>query len=793
MALDLESSFQALGGRLSQPDRGLYLAPIRHHSPACAHAVRAMIREVKPAKVVIEAPVDYEPRIPLLLDPDTRPPVALVSLVGDGKASRRVAAYFPICAHSPEFVAMQEARAIGATIRFMDLSSSDKAMRRGEAPEGPLALTDERHFDSNAYVAQLCTLTGCRDGFELWDHLFEARLGEADWRGFFADVGVYCAGLRAATEEAEIERTGDAAREAQMCAVVAEALKTGGPVVVVAGGFHVPALCDPGDDTKPQRPAPGEDSYLIRYGFQALDALNGYAAGLPQPGYYDRLWHVQGDADSARHALAHDLMSDFAAAMRRDGHEFPVPAQVEALRVATSLAQLRGHGAPGRHDLFDGIRAALVKGESSALEVWTRRFSDFLSGTALGDIPAHAGAPPLVEDIRARARNLRIDVSDSAERRRKLDLRRKPAHLAASRLFHAMTLLGTGFARREIGPDFITRSRTDLLFEEWTYAWSPTVEGQLTALAIHGDDLPTACVGFLFAERQRLYDDGKGHDLPRLTEMLLRGILAGLGTELTGFTSELARDIEDHAGFAAVAEALRLLIAIDSATGPLAAPKALDIPALIAPSYRRLVYLCDDLPTTPADEITARLDALRMVSDILRGSGHGLDAELFTAAMDRIARAETPPEILGAALAIGHLSGTQDDATLATAIDGQFRGAYPDPRARIGMLRGILRIHPALLWRTEGLLPALNAFVAGLSEEDFLTLLPHLRLALTALNPRETDRLAEWVADLLGGSAMALTTTTEASEADLARALNIEARLRDSLAADGLTGWLEGA
>ena len=50
--------FEAVRDGLRQPRRNLYLAPVRHHSPACAWAVRELIRDVKPDRVLIEAPVE---------------------------------------------------------------------------------------------------------------------------------------------------------------------------------------------------------------------------------------------------------------------------------------------------------------------------------------------------------------------------------------------------------------------------------------------------------------------------------------------------------------------------------------------------------------------------------------------------------------------------------------------------------------------------------------------------------------------------------------------------------------
>ena len=781
-----EPGFAAFRDALFQPGRGLYLAPIRHHSPACAHAVRAMIREVRPAVVAIEAPGDFEDNLGLLTDPGTKPPVALVAMLEAGEG-RRVAAYYPFCDHSPEYVAIQVAAEVGAQVRFMDLPAADKAHVRGAQADAPLALAEDRHFDGNAYVAALCDRTGCRDGFELWDHLFEARFGEEDWRGFFADVGVYCAGLREAMGAEEIAASGDAAREARMSTVLGEALAGGGPVVAVMGGFHAPALTDPQVAEVPA--AKASEAWLVRYSFAALDALGGYAAGMPQPGYYDRVWRAEDLED-----LPGDLLNGFAREMRAAGHPVGLPAQVEALRLARGLAQLKGRARPGRHDLFDGVRMALSGGEQGGGVAWTERLARHLTGTALGDVPPAAGLPPLVEDVRRRARALRIDVSDGAERRRKLDIRRRDTHLAASRLFHGLDLLDVPFARREIGPDYMARQRMDLLFEEWVHAWSPATEGRLIELSVHGDSLPAALRGHLMRERARLEDEGHGRDLGRLTAMLLRGVLAGMGAELTPFVAALERDVAAHGDFAAVATALRHLVNIVEATGPLAAEDGVPLEPLIGTAFRRLVHLCDELPKTPPEEITARLDALRLMNELLRGDEGGrFEAEPFDAAVERVVRPGTPPEILGAALAVSHISGRGPGDRLATALKGQFAGAHVAPVARIGLLRGVLTTAPALLWREAGLVGVVDGFLAELDETDFLTLLPHLRLAFTTLNPRETDRLAGLLAAHLGvqGDSLSLVAT-DVSEAEMLRGAAIEARLAAAVEADGLDGWLSG-
>ena len=773
---------------LFQPERGLYLAPIRHHSPACAWALAAMIRDLKPAHVLVEAPVDLEHHIPMLLDRETVPPVALIAMT-DGQD--RLAAYYPFTAHSPEYVALKEAQKLGAQVRFIDLPMSEKAKNHPD-PQTPLTRS-EAHFDSGDYIAGLCQKTACRDGFELWDHLFEARLGADNWRGFFGDCGVYCTGIRAATPKDQIETGGDAAREAHMASLIAETLASAkGPVLVVVGGFHAPALTDPKASER-KSVAPGK-SYLIRYGYAAMDALAGYGAGLPQPGYYETLWQAAEHAGSTPDwaATSADIVEGFAQWLADQDRALSLPAKVEALRMAAGLAAMRGRDAILRHDLMDGLTTALVKGETGRAEIWAERLGTYLRGTKLGDVPASAGSPPLVEDARARARALRFDITDGAERRRKLDIRRKATQLDASRYLHAMALLDTGFARLEVGPDYVQDTRTDLLFEEWTYAWSPAVEGRLIEHATQADKLPDACIAELFAHRNQMAMSGTARDLEQLVDFLMRGILAGLADKLGPYLKTVSQDIEKFGTFDTVAAALQRLHLLANANGPLRIPASLDVAGAEAAAFRRLIYLCDTLPHTTEDEIPARLDALRLLNEVLAADTAGrLDRSLYDAALQRCMRPETPAAILGAILATSILSGVRPAEDLVRALEGNFTGSTLNETDRIGVLRGAINTAPQLLWLTDGVLDAVDGFLRDLDEEGFMTLLPHLRLAFSALNPRETDRLAALLSQIHGMGAQQFTAaTTDMSAEDMARGLSVNASLLAELEADGLAAWI---
>ncbi len=799
-------SLQKVYTAISDAKNNVHFAPIRHHSPACAWAVRQLIREVNPAHVLIEGPIDFNRHIDVLLDAGTLPPVAIASIIElatkKQKQQPRLAAYFPFCSHSPELVALQEGKSVGANLAFIDTPSMDKTLSRNnendQEQNRPISLQDDAVFNSNDYVAALAKEQGCRDGYELWDHLFETQLGTKGWRKFLSEVGAYCTGLRSMTPNAEILSQGDHGREHHMAAQIAKAQKKGGPIVVVAGGFHVPALIELLDNPDliklPALEKGLGQSYMIRYGFKALDALNGYASGLPQPAYYDYLWQraVEAQGQPQWRDTATDLISKFCTQMREDGNPVNLPSQVEMLRSAESLALLRNRPGILRHDLIDGAKVSLVKGEASHQDVWSERLLKFLCGSKLGDVPASAGLPPLVEDARRRASSHRIDLSDGTRRTRKLDIRRKEPHLKASQYFHAMSLLDTSFANRSAGPDYLNNVRTDLLFEEWSFSWSPQVEGKLVELAIYGDQLDLACIAYIDDQRQRLQKDGLAHNLESLCDLLGRGLLAGLGRRLTPFLGDIESDIQSNNQFPAIVKALRRLHFIQSSAGPLSAPASLGLQSSLTTAYNRLIYLCDDICQSPPEVVEDQIEALRLISELLRNDERKLyDADLFNDAIDRIADANPQPEILGSVLAICIQSGRRSIAELGSALNGNFTGSILNLEERIGVLRGVLHTTPLLLLNEPELLKVIDSFMQQIDDESFIELLPHLRLAFTALNPRETDHLAEMLARQYGSIASDFTSTTSGyTQSDLERGLLIEKRLRKTLNVDQLQDWL---
>ena len=114
--------------------RAVLIVPVRHHSPAAALQVGRLIRERRPRVVLIEGPSDATDLIDRVLDAGTVPPVALYAYRRRGDDVK--AAYYPFCAYSPEYVALQAGREVGAELQFCDVPAA-VTLERQERPESP--------------------------------------------------------------------------------------------------------------------------------------------------------------------------------------------------------------------------------------------------------------------------------------------------------------------------------------------------------------------------------------------------------------------------------------------------------------------------------------------------------------------------------------------------------------------------------------------------------------------------------------------------------------------------------
>ncbi|MFD8796779.1 DUF5682 family protein, partial [Streptomyces vinaceus] len=77
--------------------RAPYLLGVRHHSPALAAVVPALLDAAEAEVVCVELPADFQPWLEHLADPETLAPVALAGTGREGGL-----AFYPFADFSPE-------------------------------------------------------------------------------------------------------------------------------------------------------------------------------------------------------------------------------------------------------------------------------------------------------------------------------------------------------------------------------------------------------------------------------------------------------------------------------------------------------------------------------------------------------------------------------------------------------------------------------------------------------------------------------------------------------------------
>jgi len=806
------AALRTLGASLVADD--LVVFPVRHHSPACALQLLRLIRERRPSVILVEGPRAFSPLIPLLTDAAARMPLAIYTYAvgrpdGDTPAPRH-AAYYPFCDYSPELVALRAAAELAIPAHFIDLEYAAQCQLDAPPQDSEaISLLNERHLERSAHLRLLAAELGCRDHEELWEHLFECSGTAVDAAEFVARIAAYCQLARLDHDETELTRDGTLAREAEMAWHIRAALVAradgSGPVFAVVGGFHAVVLSEQvrkaGERPQPPRTLfVEENSALIRYSFDRLDRLNGYASGMTSPAWHQRLWErllklerirgAQGVRE--RQAAALEALFDIAATLREKHRVLlPMPALAAAYRQALTLSQLRRRPAPARDDVVDAVTSCFVQGDLAAEgPVIYAALHATLTGAATGRVPPGAPKPPLLRDFEYRARRQRLKIDDASPRRVQLDIYRRPEHRLTSRLLHGLGYLGVAFATRTAGPDFVHGTGLNRLQEHWDYCFSAAAEASLVEASLYGVTVPLAVADRFRTNLDKLAAGAEARNARAAVAFLAQGCTLGLHDHLPRVLAALRHAIAADAEFDSVANAAGSLGLLWESREPLEARDIADLPDVLRATYERAIYLGLGLGADREGEAERRnMEALIRLRELLgSAAGSGLDAELYWDLVERLAAHGDASSVRGASVGLLYSAGRLGAAQLATFLTGQFTGASEPPRA-VAFLRGLLRAAREAAWQQPELLQALDAMLSGWDEATFIDVLPELRMAFADLTPRETDRVGEAVASLHGAEHLGNLVNTDVGEAQLKANLALSQTLLAVLQADGLGGW----
>ena len=471
---------------------------IRHHGPGSARQLLHALEELQPTTVLIEGPSDASNILPLLAHKDMVPPVALLAYPKDSPEDAR---FFPFAEFSPEYQAVCWAVNAGAELRFIDLPST------WQAPELPESETSEQQSKPfRDPIGTLARAAGYEDGESWWRELVEENPAPGPVFGAIEDA------MTALREDEGVLTAREAAREAHMRLEISKAEKSAtGPVAVVCGAYHVPALRAKHTATADRaliKSGPKRKALATWAPWTAprLAFSSGYGAGVEAPAWCQYVWSAPNDG------LATRWLAKIARDLRDNGHIVSTASIIEAERLSTTLTAMRGRSAPGFEELREASIACLCFGERL---VWDTIAAELLIGRGVGAIPDNVPLAPLLEDLKKQLKKARLK-SESLERELSIDLR-SDSGLSRSTLLHQLTILGVPWGRLTDSG----RSRGTFR-EKWILTWEPEYAVQLVENLVYGPTISQAAGGRLRAT----FDD-----IPTLTQ-LADTVLAALRAQL---------------------------------------------------------------------------------------------------------------------------------------------------------------------------------------------------------------------------------------------------------------------
>jgi hypothetical protein len=541
-----------------------------------------------------------------------------------------------------------------------------------------------------------------------------------------------------------------------------------------------------------------EDAHqsLIRYSYEQLDALNGYAAGMPSPDYYNKVWRSTGAGDAVSYsAVAARTAVKIGRLTRQKRMQAPVSVadEIAALDHASRLAAMRGHPGPIREDILDGIRSSFVKGAITAEgRVILGLAQHALSGNKVGRVPDAAGVPPIVADFQDRARSMRLKVHDSIRRKLSLDIYRRSSHRRTSGFLHCLRFLEVPFAGLAGGPDFVAGTGLDLIIERWNYAWTPHTESSLVDVAVYGSTVREAALNRLKEALARLDERGQGRNAGVATSMLIKACRMGLQEYADSLLALISSNLGQDPEFASVVKAARQLVLLWRSREPLGAHELAEVPELIRLAYVRASFLAAGLGTCPEEQVGGAIEGLAIIREIAASAREEADPDLLWNACETLVRDPAcNSAIAGAAAGVLHADGKIDVRELAGMLAGRLGAAADEWTVKVGFLKGVMVTSRQAAWQSPELVEAVDECMRAWSEDEFVSALPEMRLAFTNLTPRETERVAGAVAELYGLSNIGKLVHYDTTTARLEAHRRMTELVIEALRRDGLGSWVD--
>ncbi|MEW2080602.1 DUF5682 family protein [Streptomyces sp. NPDC005283] len=582
-------------------------------------------------------------------------------------------------------------------------------------------------------IAVLAETAGYDDPERWWEDVIEHRgtaADAADARAPFAALGDAMAALRETYGHGGHDR--DLAREAHMRIQIRAARKEfGDEVAVVCGAWHVPALEEKTTLAADKAllkglPKVKTEMTWVPWTYRRLARHSGYGAGIDSPGWYG---HLFGAADRP----VERWMTKVARLLRDEDRLVSSAHVIEAVRLAETLAAMRGRPLAGLTETTDAIRAVMCEGSDVPLDLIRDRL---VVGDVLGEVPDAAPAVPLQRDLTRLQRSLRIKP-EALERELELDLR-KETDAAKSRLLHRLRLLSIGWGEPVTG-----RGSTGTFRESWRLRWEPELFVKVAEAGVWGTTVLSAATAK--AESKAV----SATALAEVTALAEQCLLAELPEALPVVMRALADRAALDADVGHLAQALPAL-ARSLRYGDVRSTDTVALGEVAAGIAERICVglppACTGLDADGAAGMRGHLDGVHTAIGLLP-KGREL-IERWGSVLHRLAARDTVPGVIrgrAARLLLDDGRLEEDEAARLMGLALSVGTPPADAAAWIEGFVGGASGGGMLLVHDERLLALVDAWLGGVPADAFTDVLPLLRRTFSAYEPGVRRTLGELV------------------------------------------------
>ncbi len=489
---------------------------IRHHGPGSAQSLVQALEAMKPDHILIEGPADAQKAIEHKDFSLLQPPVAILMYNAKNLAQ---AAYFPFAEFSPEWQVIQYGLKNNIPITLMDLPMERTFALRDQQNKNPQSTLNlepnSTHspippspHDPIAYIAQLA---GYSDSERWWEVTFEQAANETS---VFAIVLEMMTALRNELQRPETDET--LLREAHMRNAIRKAATQFQKIAVVCGAWHAPVLqrwedFKKKDDDKILKSLPNKistEATWIPWSYERLAFQSGYSAGVLAPAWYELLFQNHAEATML-------FLSKAAQLFRKEKYDTSAADVIEAIRLAETLATLRGLSIAGMNELREAALTVICRGETLMLEIIEK---ELLIGDVIGKVPEKL-ASPLQKDLEKQVKSARLTAAFNTTKtvEKTLDLR-NGSNLLASHLLHRLCILDIPWG--ELQP--ASALQRGSFKEVWQLEWQAEFFLQLIEAGMWGSTVQEAATNFVIDKAKQ---ESRLIHLATLTEEVLQADL----------------------------------------------------------------------------------------------------------------------------------------------------------------------------------------------------------------------------------------------------------------------------